>query len=201
MSIFFTFWIWNFFSYTNHNQVLLLHLLQVINTVRFYFFTFFCIHLTAMCSACVNPFLYGWLNENISNQVKILKIYYDSDHLYHHHTHAHTPHHQHPHTRHHRAGIDMLARQVLAKKQLHFHLRPTTITSKPLCDTTLIEIHSYMWLAWFDLIKIYIVVHIVTVLLLQETQRKGWKCMNFDKKFNIPIFKENQSQKSIYYVH
>ena len=36
---------------------------------RFYYFTFFCIHLTAMCSACVNPFLYGWLNENISNQV------------------------------------------------------------------------------------------------------------------------------------
>ena len=42
--------------------------LKVFNS-RFYYFTFFCIHLTAMCSASLNPFLYGWLNENISNQV------------------------------------------------------------------------------------------------------------------------------------
>ena len=87
--------------------------------------------------------LFSWLSKDISNQVNIAYVTMLScpHHIQHHHHQHHLYHHHtHPHTQHHRAGIDMLARQVLAKKQLHFHLRPTTITSKPLCDTTLIRI-------------------------------------------------------------
>jgi len=40
----------------------------LLDTWRFYYFTFFCIHLAAMASACVNPFLYGWLNHSISTR-------------------------------------------------------------------------------------------------------------------------------------
>ena len=40
---------------------------------KFYYFTFFCFHLVAMCSTICNMLVYGWLNENIAAHSHIFR--------------------------------------------------------------------------------------------------------------------------------
>ena len=40
---------------------------------RYYYFSFFCFHLLAMCSTICNMLVYGWLNENIASQSHIFR--------------------------------------------------------------------------------------------------------------------------------
>ena len=69
-----------------------------------------------MCSACVNPFLYGWLNENISNQVTDQKKYNINLSF---------------------SGLKMLlATQMLSTKQPNIDIG-TKFATKPFCHSTL----------------------------------------------------------------
>ena len=101
--------------------------LKVLNS-RFYYFTFFCIHLTAMCSASLNPFLYGWLNENISNQVtaKKKRKFQEKE--------KKTPHTI--LTFNITSGINMLASQMLTTNQHNIDISKKFRT-KPFCHSTL----------------------------------------------------------------